>query len=105
MPIWILVFVVTLAWCISVVASASAAALEDTKHPLESGQARGTSVFPALPVMPVVFVLVALGIDALLDTTWGSRLVVSAHVLYAVLGGIFIARDAMQMRRHTRPGG
>ncbi len=61
--------VVTLTWCLSVVASASAAAVEDTKNPLESGQTRGTSVLPALPVVPVAFVLVALGVDTLLDTT------------------------------------
>ena len=100
MAIWILVLVVTLAWCIGVVASASAAAVEDRKNPLESGRLRGTSIFPALPVMPIAFVLVALGVDALFDTTWGSRVVVGAHVLYGIVGAILIAGDARYIRRH-----
>lgn len=100
MPTWILVLAVILAWCISLVASASAAAVEDRKNPLESGQLRGTSIFPALPVMPVAFVLVALGVDALLNTTWGSRVVVGAHVLYGIAGAILIARDARYIRSH-----
>ncbi len=105
MPIWILVLVVTLTWCTNVVASGAEAAVQDQKNPLESGQTRGTSLFPALVVMPVAFVLVALGVDTLLDTTWGSRVVVSAHVLYAILGATLIARDARQVRRHTGPVG
>ena len=100
MPTWILVLVVTLAWCLNVVASASAAAVEDTKNPLESGQTRGASVFPALPVMPVAFVLLAFGVNALLDTSWGSRVVVGAHVLYGIVGAILISRDARYIRRH-----
>ncbi len=100
MAIWILVLVVTLAWCMTVVASGSAAAVEDRKNPLESRQLRGTSIFPTLPVMPVAFVLVALGVDALLDTTWGSRVVVGAHVLYGIVGAILIARDARYIQRY-----
>lgn len=80
-----------------VAVSATAAAVEDTKNPLESGQTRGTSLFPSLPVMPVFFVLVALGIDALFDTSWGSRGVVSAHVLFAILCAILIARNVRQL--------
>ena len=101
MPTWILVLVVTLAWCLNVVASASAAAVEDTKNPLESGQTRGASVFPALPVMPVAFVLLAFGVNALLDTSWGSRVVVGAHVLFAILCAILIVRDVRRLPRRT----
>ena len=101
MPTWILVVVVTLTWWINIGASVTGAAVEDTKHPLESGQTRGVSLFPALVVMPVAFVLVALGVDALLGTTWGSRVVVGAHVLFAILCAIQIARDVRQVRGHT----
>ncbi len=101
MPIWILVLVVTLTWWINLAASATAAAVEDTKHPLESGQTRGVSLFPALVIMPVAFVLVALGVDALLDTTWGSRVMVGAHVLFAILCAIQIARNVRHVRGHT----
>ncbi len=51
--------------------------------------------------MPVAFVLVTLGVDALLDTSWGSLVVVSAHVLYAILCAILIARNVRQVRRRT----
>ena len=101
MPTCILVLVVTLTWCMSVVASANAAAVEAMKIPLESGQTRGTSVFPTVPVMPGAFVLVALGVDAWLDTSWGSRVVVGAHVLFAILCAILIVRDVRQLRRRT----
>ncbi len=101
MPILILVLVVTLTWCTNVVASGAEAAVEDQKNPLESGQTRGTSLFPALVVMPVASVLVALGVDTLLDTTWGSRVVVSAHVLFAILCAISIARSVRQLQRPT----
>ena len=101
MPIWILVIVVTLTWWIEVVASASAAAVEDIKHPLESGQNRGASIVPGLLVMPVVFVLVALGVDVFFDTPWGSRVVVGAHLLFATMCAFLIVRNYRQLPRRT----
>ena len=105
MPIWILVLVVTLAWCMILVAELSGAAVEDVKNPLAGEQTRGVSIFPAVPVMPAIFVLIALGVDALLDTIWGSRVVGGAHVLLAILAAASIVRDVIYLRRHPDPGG
>ncbi len=98
MPIWILVVVVTLTWYINLIASASQAAVEDVKNPLESGRTRGTSIMPVV-VMAVFFVLVALGVDALLNTTWGSGVVVSGHVVFAIACAIGFVRDFRYIQR------
>jgi len=47
----------------------------------------------------------ALGVDALLDTIWGSRVVGSAHGLFAVLAAISVVRDVGYLRRHPGPVG
>ena len=99
MPIWILVLVVIMTWYINLVASASDAAVEDVKAPLESGQTRGVSIM-AVVIMAVFFVLVALGIDALLDTTWGSRVVVGTHVLFAIACAIVFVRNFRYIQRY-----
>ena len=98
-PVWILVLVVTVTWCTNVAASATAAAVEDGKNPLESGQPRGTSALLGLVVMPMAFVLVALGADALFDTTWASRVVVGAHVPFAILYAFSIAKGVRQLQK------
>ena len=54
--------------------------------------------------MPVIFVLIALGVDAL-DTIWGSRVVGSAHVFLAILAAISVVRDISYIRRHPGPDG
>ena len=50
--------------------------------------------------MAVFFVLVALGVDALLDTTWGSRVVVGAHVLFAIACTIGFVRNYRYIQRY-----
>ncbi len=104
MPIWILVVVVTLTWCTILAAELTGAAVEDVKNPLGGGQTRGVSIFP-VPIMPVIFVPIALGVDALLDTIWGSRVVGSAHVFLAILAAISVVRDIRYLRRHPGPVG
>ncbi len=99
MPIWILVLVVTMTWYINLVASASDASVEDVKNPLESGRTRGTSISPVV-FMAVFFIVVALGVDALLDTTWGSRVVVGAHVLFAIACAIGFVRNFRYIHRY-----
>ena len=99
MPIWILVLVVTMTWYINLVASASDASVEDVKNPLESGQTRGVSII-AVVIMAVFFVLVALGVDALLDTTWGSRVVVGTHVLFAIACAIVFVKNFRYIQRY-----
>ena len=54
-----------------------------------------------VPVMALFFVLVALGVDALFDTTWGSGLVVGAHVLFAIACAIGVVTDISYIRRHS----
>lgn len=100
MSIWILVLVVALTWFINLVASLTQAGVEDVKNPLESGRTRGVSLMP-VPVMALFFVLVALGVDALFDTNWGSRVVVGAHVLFAIACAIGVVMDIRYIRRHT----
>ncbi len=104
MPIWILVLVVTLTWCTILAAELTGAAVEDVKNPLGGEQTRGVSIFP-VPIMAVIFVLIALGVDALLDTIWGSRVVGSAHGLFAVLAAISVVRDVGYLRRRRGPVG
>ncbi len=99
MPIWILVLVVTVTWYLNLIASASDAAVEDVKNPLESGGTRGTSISPVV-FMAVFFVLLALGVDALLDTGWGSRVVVGAHVLFAIACAIGFVRNFRYIQRY-----
>ena len=99
MPIWILVLVVTMTWYLNLIASASDAAVEDVKNPLESGRAHGISIMPVV-VMAVFFVLVALGVDALLDTRWGSRVVVGAHVLFGIACAIGFVRNYRYIQRY-----
>ena len=55
--------------------------------------------------MPVIFVLIALGVDALLDTIWGSQVVGSAHVFLAIMAAISVVRDISYIRRHPGPDG
>ena len=104
MPIWILVLVVTLTWCTILAAELTGAAVEDVKNPLGGGRTRGVSIFP-VPIMPVIFVPIALGVDVLLDTVWGSRVVGSAHGLFAILATILVVRDIWYLRRHPGPVG
>lgn len=99
MPIWILVVVVALTWFMNLLASLSQAAVEDVKNPLESGQTRGVSIMP-VPVMAVFFVLVALGVDVLLDTAWGSRAVVGTHVLFGVACAIAFLINLRYVRKY-----
>ena len=99
MPIWILVLVVTMTWYLNLIAGASDVAVEDVKNPLESGRAHGISIMPVV-VMAVFFVLVALGVDALLDTTWGSRVVVGAHVLFGIACAIGFVRNYRYIQRY-----
>jgi len=102
LPIWILVLVVTLTWCTILAAELTGAAVEDVKNPLGGGQTRGVSIFP-VPIMPVIFVLIALGVDAL-DTIWGSRVVGSAHVFLAILAAISVVRDISYIAKAPWPG-
>jgi len=50
-----------------------------------------------VPVMALFFAMVALAMDALFDTNWGSRVVVGAHVLFA----IGVVMDIRYIRGHT----
>ncbi len=50
--------------------------------------------------MAVFFVVVALGVDALLDTTWGSRVGVGAHVLFAIACAIGFVRNFRYIQRY-----
>ena len=101
MPVWLLVLVVALTWFLNLVASLTQAGVEDAKNPLESGRTRGVSLMP-VPVMALFFVLVALGVDVLFDTNWGSRVVVGAHVLFAIACAIGVVMDIRYIRGHTR---
>jgi hypothetical protein len=101
--IWILILVVALTWFLNLVASLTQAGVEDIKNPLPPGQTRGVSLM-LIPVMAVFFVLVAIGVDVLFNTPWGSRVVVGAHVLFAVACFIGAARDVRYIRRHGSDG-
>jgi hypothetical protein len=46
-----------------------------------------------VPVMALFFVMVALAMDALFDTNWGSRVVVGTHVLFAIACAIGVVMD------------
>ena len=54
-----------------------------------------------VPVMALFFVMVALAMDALFDTNWGSRVVVGAHVLFAIPCAIGVVMDIRYIRGHT----
>ena len=57
-----------------------------------------------VPVVALFFVLVALGVDALFDTNWGSRVVVGAHVLFAIACAIGVGMNIRYIRRHPGAG-
>jgi len=95
---WALVLVVIVAWYLVVVQAASRVAVEEMTNPLPNQQKRGTSIFPTLPVMPVVFVGAALAVDAAFETDWGSLLVAGAHAFLAALCGFSAAMNWRQLR-------
>ena len=97
-PGWVLVLTVTVAWYATVVEAASRCAVENLRNPLPNGQRRATSVFPALPVMPILFIGAGLAIDTAFETEWGSLIIGSAHVLIAVACGYSVWVNQRQLK-------
>jgi hypothetical protein len=91
---------VALTWFMNVVASLTRAGVEDVKNPLQSGRTREVSPM-LVPVMALFFVMLALAMDALFDTNRGSRVVVGAHLLFAIPCAIGVVMDIGYIRGHT----
>jgi putative effector of murein hydrolase LrgA (UPF0299 family) len=51
--------------------------------------------------MALFFVMLALAMDALFDTNRGSRVVVGAHLLFAIPCAIGVVMDIGYIRGHT----
>ena len=97
MPAWLLLMLCLGAWMLFIIASAAQVALFDARRGIPAKLRGGVSIFPVLPIMPLVLWVTALGIDLVLSP-WGTRLIGSAHVGFAVLSAATIVRDVWRLR-------
>lgn len=94
---WLLPFIVVV-WLMWAVAATLQVRVRDVVEPLTDGNRRGMSVVPVIPLFP----LLLWGIANLVDlgvAPWGTVLIGSLHVLFALALVISIARDWFRLRR------
>ncbi len=102
MPPWVLLLFILLVWCLWAVAAATELAAEDALRGVPAEQRRGVSLFPILPVFP----LILWGFAWLIDRAagpWGSMIVGAGHLVFTVYLTVSIARNARRLRSHERP--
>ena len=102
MPSWVLLLFVFLVWCLWAVAAAADFAAEDALRGVPAEQRRGVSVFPILPVFPLILWGFAWLIDRAAGS-WGSVIVGAGHLVFAVYLTVSIVRNSRRFRGHRRP--
>jgi hypothetical protein len=102
MPWWLLLLVVSLTWCLWVVAAVEGRAAADAAKRTPSDKRGGVSILPVIPLFPLVLFGVAKVVDIIADP-WGTRVIVILHLLLALALLTSVARDVGRLRSHTRP--
>ena len=97
MPWWLLLLFVFFVWCLWAVAASVQVAAENARLPASSGQQRGISLVPVIPVFPLVLWGAAELID-LVSNPWGTIVIAALHALCAVILVVSIVRDSMRLR-------
>ena len=89
---WLLLIFIFFVWCLWVVAATAQVEVKNVRQPLPNGQRRGMSAAPVVPVFPLVLWGVAEITDLVIDP-WGTVVIGSLHVVYAVILVASIMRD------------
>jgi hypothetical protein len=91
-PSWLLALFILVVWCLWAVAVAAQRAVEDARRGIPEGRRGGVSIFPVIPVFPVVL----WGIGWLIDravSPWGTWAVGVAHGVFAACLAVSLSRD------------
>jgi len=97
MATWFLPVFLFLVWFLWVIACAGETAVSNARRGIPEGRRGGASVFPGIPVFPLVFWGVAWIIDSVVSP-WGSIIVGGAHVVFMILLIVSIVRDLRYLR-------
>ena len=82
-------------WFVSCVAEAS---LSDVRRGVPEGERHGVSLFPVIPVFPLVAWAIALLVDRFY-APWGTVSVASIHLVLVVVWGVSLFRDMRELKR------
>ena len=86
------VFVTWILWCVACIAQIAVG-----NASLPKDKQRGFSMFPAIPILPLVFWGLGVSLDVLFDP-WGKRIIGTLHLLLSVVLLISILRDCLRVR-------
>ena len=102
MATWFLPVFLFLVWFVWVIACAGETAVGNARRGIPEGRRGGASIFPGIPVFPLVFWGVAWIIDSVVSP-WGSSIVGGAHVVFVVLLIVSIVRASRHLRSIDGP--
>ena len=85
-------------WFAFLLAPAGRLAIEDEQRNVPKEKRRGVSIFPGIPVLPLVAWGAAVSVDHFLPP-WGSRIFLGIHSALLVISLSVIARDTVRLRR------
>src|SRR5688500_5534326 len=97
MPWWLLLILLTLTWCLALIAAAAERATDDIVKEVPESQRGGISILPVIALFPLAAFGVAMAADAFF-APWGTRVVGGLHGLLALLYVLSIARDWARSR-------
>lgn len=100
---WLLLVLIFAVWCVWAVAAAARRHIADARRGVPAGERGGVSVFPVIPLFPLILWGLALKIDDS-SSPWGTVTIGSAHALFAAFLVVSIVRDLWRLRslnRHT----
>jgi hypothetical protein len=87
-------------WCLWAVAAIAQVEIENTRCPLPKGQRRGMSGVSVIPIFSLVFWGMAEIIDLFVDP-WGTVVIGSIHIIYAIILVGSIIRDFCRLYSGT----
>ena len=97
MSTWILLTFLLAVWALWFVSCVAEASLSDIRRGVPKEQRHGVSLFPVIPLFP----LVAWGVGLLVDrfvSPWGTYLIAAFHLVLGVVWGVSLFRNSRALK-------
>ncbi|HAK52773.1 MAG TPA: hypothetical protein DCM54_12850 [Gammaproteobacteria bacterium] len=97
-PAWALLMLLFVAWILWMYACTTEVALSEARKGIPEGERKGVSIFPVLPIFPLVFWGIALFIDQF-ARPWGTNLVAGFHLALSLGWLVSTIRDGRELTK------